>query len=406
MTLLWMKWAPPLILTIAGLLVFPAGATAIRAGHNVPTKKLEAAFKVALLERVESQDGCYPPPVPLAAEIRRAARLEVDVAADFNSIRRSNVVYVIRRNARCNRVRLALRAQAGLYVLNSAVGPVYVKGRRSEREQKALAAGRGPLRALTLTSSSSWLTQPDEVERLIVRCPGRGFPLGGGMIGSPPPGPDGEGVYPHSYERLGVQRGFHVTPVLIDPSPGDTAPRQVTIQVLCGRGLVPTDSPRETTFVRPGETKAAIARCPGRTYLFSGGFQRTNFETPFQADGGNFVTESRAVGPKAWRVTGHAVGSVGGELTAIAHCVRTKRPLLSEVAGWTPLPAGQAATATTPPCPQGRRLTTGGFSFNGSQDAFFAGSSFNVDGTWSATGFGYLGSAPGGLTAYGYCLRV
>ena len=46
-------------------------------------------------------------------------------------------------------------------------------------------------------------------------CPGGKTvtPLGGGMSTSPEPGPDGEGVYPHSYERLGAQRGFHVTPV-------------------------------------------------------------------------------------------------------------------------------------------------------------------------------------------------
>jgi hypothetical protein len=44
------------------------------------------------------------------------------------------------------------------------------------------------------------------------------------MRTDPPPGPDGEGVYPHSYERLGVLHGWHVTAALIDPSPSRTTP--------------------------------------------------------------------------------------------------------------------------------------------------------------------------------------
>ena len=52
-----------------------------------------------------------------------------------------------------------------------------------------------------------------------------------------------------------------------------------------------------------------------------GGFNRTNFD----GTGGNYITESRADGPRAWRVTGSAFGgSGGGELTAIAYCVKRK----------------------------------------------------------------------------------
>ena len=91
-------------------------------------------------------------------------------------------------------------------------------------------------------------------------------------------------------------------------------------------------------------------------------------------------------------------------MTTIAYCDRSKRALLTEVSASVPLPAGQSATATTPPCPRGRRMTLGGFSANGSQDTFFAGGSFNANGTWSATSFGYFGPAPS-LTAFGYCLR-
>jgi hypothetical protein len=79
--------------------------------------------------------------------------------------------------------------------------------------------------------------------------------------------------------------------------------------------------------------------------------------------------------------------------------------LITVVSASGSVPAGGAATATTPGCPPGLELTAGGFSFGGSQDGLFADGSLNLDGTWSATGFGYFGPASD-LTAYGYCLPV
>ena len=157
--------------------------------------------------------------------------------------------------------------------------------------------------------------------------------------------------------------------------------------------------PHQTKYVKPGQTKTVVARCPGRRHLFAGGFQRTDFVSR----GGNFVTESRAVSAKAWRVTGHAFGRFGGELTAIAYCVRSKRPLLRELSASTTVGRGAFGTATTPKCPAGRRMTVGGFSANGSTSAFFADGSINRDGSWSASAFN-TGSASS-LTAYGYCLK-
>ena len=104
-------------------------------------------------------------------------------------------------------------------------------------------------------------------------------------------------------------------------------------------------------------------------------------------------------------MTATAAGFDGGELTAIAYCVRDDGPLFTEVPATTALPGGHSATATTPPCPPGLELIAGGISFGGSQEAFLSEGSINPDGTWSATGFGYFGPAPA-LTAYGYCLEV
>src|SRR5689334_3522676 len=88
--------------------------------------------------------------------------------------------------------------------------------------------------SVTMRSKSFTLSRPDEKRRLTVGCPGKQRPLGGGMTSSPPPTAGGEGVYPHSYERLGVQRGWHVTAVLYDPDHRSTQARNVTLQVACG----------------------------------------------------------------------------------------------------------------------------------------------------------------------------
>jgi hypothetical protein len=395
-----------LIAAVVALLVWSGTAHAIRSGgHSPPTRKLEAAFKVAGGKRAGSVDGCYPGPARMAAAIRRWAHPDADVAAHLGAVGRLDVVYVIRRAARCGRMLFALRNKGRLFLLDTAGGEVYLQGQRDRHGEESRRGGRGPLRALTTVTRSFQLDEPDRAKRLIVRCPSGRFPLGGGMTSHPPLSADGEGVYPHSYERLGVQRGYHVSAVTIDPSPAATTPREATIQVVCGRGLVPHNSPHRTAFVRRNQTNTAIARCPKGQYLFSGGFQRTNFTTPFLELGGNYITESRAISSRAWQVSAAAAGYDGGELTAIAHCARSRRSLITEVSASTVLPRSHSATATTPGCPPGLRLIAGGFSFGGSRDPFFADGSINPDGTWSATGFGYFGPAHA-LTAYGYCLAV
>src|SRR5262245_59448002 len=156
------------------------------------------------------------------------------------------------------------------------------------------------------------LHRADQKRRLVVRCPGNKVAYGGGMRSSPGPGPGGEGAYPHSYERLGVQRGWHVTAVLYDPTPRSTQRRRVKLQVICGRRLGHITPPHSTTYVKPGQTKSVVATCPGRRHLIGGGFQRTDFVSR----GGDYVTESRAISGKSWRVVGSAFGRFGGELTA------------------------------------------------------------------------------------------
>jgi hypothetical protein len=398
-----LRLVPAIAVLAVALACSPSALARGGAGHNDPTKKLEDAFKIALYVRSVSSDGCYPPARQLAQKIAQTKRgLKVRVAGGVGGVKRRNIVFVLRHGSNCNKVMMALRASSGLYVLNSAQGTIRVQGRRGPRVVPGIP---GPPRSLTTVTKTFKMSAPDQLTRLEVLCPGGRYPIGGGMTVNTPPGIDGEGVYPHSFERLGAQRGFHISAVLFDSNWSSTTPRSITVQAVCARGQIPQNpTPHKTVFILPGQTKTAIARCPGGQKLITGGFQRTNFAS----DGGNYVTESRAVGSNAWKVTGSAyIGSGttgGGELTAIAYCARSKRRILTEVSSApAPVAQGTVGSATTPTCPGGLRLTTAGFALD-SRNGFYAGNSLDNGDTTTASAFGYFG--PATLTAYGYCQRA
>jgi len=264
-------------------------------------------------------------------------------------------------------------------------------------EAKRARPGAGAV----LATQTFQLGSPDQVQRLTAQCPGSKVPLGGGMVTDPPPGPGGEGVYPQSYERLGASHGWHVTAVFVDPSPGQTTTRNVTLQALCSKKFAKVTPPHTRIHINAGQTKSAVATCPGKRRLIGGGFQQTDFNS----QGGDYVTESRAISAKRWRVTGHAYGAFGGDLTAIGYCLRSRKPLLTSVSGSTTVRPQDFATARTAPCPAGRRLVFGGFRTTPAGAAFFTNGAMNPDGSWSAGAFADSGQAVN-LTAYGYCLRA
>lgn len=390
------------IALLVGLLVLPAVADAIRAGgHNKPTRKLEQAFKVAGRERAADPRGCYPSAKRMASLIKQRLNSKAVVVKGTAQVDRGNRIHVVKKGTKCDRITMAIRTGKGLFILDSNFGPVRLAGKKG-LGRDAIIGNRGPLRAVEIVGKTVGTnTNQDVPERLEVFCPGKKFPIGGGMTTSPPLAPDGQGTYPHSYERLGAQRGFHITSFFLNPAASAPVPRQTTIQAVCAKGLAPTRSPHKTVFVRPGQTKTATARCTRGTKLFSGGYQRSNW----LIYGGSYPTESRAVGTKAWTVTGSAFGAFGGELTAVALCTKDRSLPVAEVSATTPVIGGRSTSVTTPPCPAGRQLTTGGFSFNGSINAFFAGGGLNPNGTWTASGYGFFGPAPV-MTAYGYCLKA
>jgi hypothetical protein len=380
-----------------GLLALTGSASAgIKPGFNFATRHLEGAYKFALQARRFDPQGCYPAPPALAKLLSQKTHDKVGVAGNTGGLRNFQEVYVLRSGTNCNQLRMALRAAGGTYLLDSRQGSIRVLGQRTKLSPGVART----LSGIVTTTRTFRMTKPDTVLRGLSLCPGGRQPLGGGMITSPPNNADGEGLYPHSFERLGAQLGWHVSVVLLDPSPESTTPRTLTVQAVCGFGVEPgAPTPHKTVFIRPGQTKTVTARCPKDQFLVSGGFQRTDF----RSDGGDYVTESRAAGNKAWTATGHAYASGPGELTAIAYCARMRRPMLTQVASLpVPVPSHDSAKTTTPSCPSGTRLVTGGFSANGSTDGFFSQGTMNPNNTFSASEYGFFGPLSS-LTAYGYC---
>ncbi|HEY7121107.1 MAG TPA: hypothetical protein VH329_00985 [Solirubrobacterales bacterium] len=395
-----MRRAAILISLIAALvtgLLLSTSALGEGPGHNLATKRLEGAYKFALQDRRFDPQGCYASPKELAPILTDATGRTVGVSRGPSHLGVLNRVYVLKQGTNCNRLRMALRAVGGTYVLDSNKGTIRILGRKGA----ATPGSARNLRRVSLATQTFHLSKPDTAPRLEVLCPRGTEPVGGGMSQSPGVGTDGDGVYPHSYERLGAQLGFHISVVVFDPTPAQTTSREVTVQTVCGRGVEPaTPTPHRTVWVRTGQTKSVTARCPKGQFLVSGGFQRTNF----RSDGGDYITASHAASPKAWTVSGSAYGPTGqGELTAIAYCAAMKKPKLTEVtSGPVPVGANQVGSTTTSSCPKGKRLVAGGFSSGGSHNAFFAEGTINDNNTFTSRSYGFFGPVSS-LTSYGYC---
>ena len=261
-------------------------------------------------------------------------------------------------------------------------------------------AASGPVaKTSKISTKTVKLSGLDNRTRFEVFCPRGKFPYGGGFTTSPPPA-DGEGIYPNSYERLGVQHGYHITANLVDLLGNQATDRNMTLQVVCGPKPPKLTPPHQTVQVEPGQQKEIIEKCPGNRHLIGGGHQRTTRVSR----NGNFVTESRMTDVDTWKVAGTAIGNFGGEMTGIAYCVRSKRPLLSEVSASTMIGRSEHGQATTPSCPKGRTLVFGGFSTPADGSVLYLGGSINGNNTWTANAFNQTG-ATGQLTAYGYCLK-
>lgn len=283
-----------------------------------------------------------------------------------------------------------LVAAVGLAVLGPALAPA----------KKGKAKVRNPGHLVVATQGYT-LDKADDRTRMTVGCPGGKEPYGGGFLTSPPPGDDGQGIYPNSYERLGQQRGYHITAALINPNGTTVVPRNLTLQVICGKKIGPISDPHVIQQLGAGDgPKTLVAKCPKKQSLIGGGYQRSNGVT----DSGVMTTESHRTSARTWQVVANDPGGFAGEAVSIGYCVRSKKPVISEIAASVTIPSRQTGTATTARCPAGRQLAFSGFSAPPGGSIRFLGEGFNPNGSTSATG--YNAGAPATLTAYSYCLRV
>lgn len=292
-----------------------------------------------------------------------------------------------------------------------ALAGAFVVGPLADSEA---GAADGPIATkaakLVLVINSRTRSEPNLLaQRATVECPGRLDPYGGAQYADPDPRPnDGEGVYPHSYERLGAQSGFHSTPVLFDPTRADgTRSYQVTLQVLCGKKPGKIADPHDIAVgVPPGRTVTLVATCPKKAVLIGGGFQRAGW----QAAGGVVAYESHAISKKRWQATGTSFGSFGSDFVSIGYCMASpkRKPLVDEVSSSVAIAPGRVGFTTTPPCSAGRRLVWTGFDTNPKtgnfQGILFADGIINGDDTFTASAYNN-GGAAGTLTAYGYCMK-
>lgn len=293
-----------------------------------------------------------------------------------------------------------MRAGAGALVLAlaAAIAASAVGGDRAGAAPTASAAKKQGGTGLQVVSKTFRLDQADAAVRYETLCPKGRFPYGGGIRSDPAPA-NGEGVYPNSFERLGVQHGYHINGTLVKVTGGQPAGRTVTVQAVCGSKPGKITPPHKTVFVGPGETKSLTMNCTGKRVLLGGGYQRTTG----RSTEGNIITESHAVGNKQWKVSSHGQNKFGGELTGIAYCVRSKKPILKQVSASVPIGTDATATATTAGCPKGRKPAFGGFEAPGDGSVFSFGGYFTSSGSWAATA--YNSGPPATLTAHLYCLR-
>jgi hypothetical protein len=288
-------------------------------------------------------------------------------------------------------IAVAVAALLAAVAVVAAVGPALAPAKK--------AKVRNPGKLVTATQTYQ-LDKVDDRTRMTVGCPGAKEPYGGGFLTNPAPS-DGQGVYPNSYERLGQQRGYHITANLINPLGTQVVPRDITLQVICGKKLGKLDDPHSFAQLSPGDgPTTVIATCPKKETLIGGGYQQTNGVT----DGGVIATESHRTSARTWQVVAYDRRGFDGTAVSIGYCAKSKKSLISELTGTATIGEREIATATTPPCPKGRQLVFSGFSSPQSGDIRFLGEGFNPDGSTSATGFN--SGAPATLTAYSYCLRV
>ena len=139
------------IAVAAGLLSTSAGAVGpVQGGYDGPTRALEQAFKIALFYRSGRDDGCYPPPAELVPLFKKEGNLKSSIVPGFGGVRRTGIVYILKRRTNCNRLTMATPARGETLSSRLGPGPGLHQGRQEEaggdrpNRQPALLRPRDP----------------------------------------------------------------------------------------------------------------------------------------------------------------------------------------------------------------------------------------------------------------------
>jgi hypothetical protein len=176
---------------------------------------------------------------------------------------------------------------------------------------------------------------------------------------------------------------------------------QVTLQIICGPKPGKIFDPHSIVTIGAHQSQTTVATCPGKSHLFAGGFNLTNFTSL----GGDFATQSQATSSKQWTVSGSAFGNFGGDLASIGYCTTGGKPFQS-IEGSTVIAPSEYSYGTTPPCPGKTKLIGAGFDSSPHGAVTFAGGVFQPDQKTYLYGGYNSSSAPATLEGYGYCLNV
>ena len=178
-------------------------------GFNLATERLEAAYKIALFERRFSDEGCYPAPSDLAKAISRGTGHQGRRGLNTRRLGRLNQVYVLKQGTNCEQLRMGLRAAlAGSTSLTPGWEPSGSRAKGGDARTRSAAHRARP--------RDQELPAPQARHRRLGShpLPRREVPDRRRQVTAPLTGGDGRAC-PQSCERLGAQRGWHISVVFV-----------------------------------------------------------------------------------------------------------------------------------------------------------------------------------------------
>lgn len=156
-----------------------------------------------------------------------------------------------------------------------------------------------------------------------------------------------------------------------------------------------------------GDPVSAVATCPGKTRVVSGGYSTTS--PSFSPPGVHWfdVSESQRTAANQWRVSGveYFQAPATDTVTAYAYCQPLKAKVRT-VTATVPLAAVNLATATVASCPTGTKLLSGGYVTlpATNTDGSYVSRSAPVGTTgWVGDATNINGASARTLTVFAYC---